>query len=182
MLDKGLGLNAEFGIHIWLTTHSPFLLSDFAQKNITYLENGQWLKETELRKREMVNPLLANVNDILYHSFFLTHDFSGLYAKKKILSLLDFLKGKNHDWNKATAKVMIDNVGKRLIKRMLTDLYQKKFLGRLGINAYVYCNEAIITSGEKNENGNHEIWARYEVDHFYPKDKYPYLSTSFYFL
>ena len=127
VLDKGLGLNAEFGIHIWLTTHSPFLLSDFAQKNITYLENGRWLKETELRKREMVNPLLANVNDILYHSFFLTHGFSGLYAKKKILSLLDFLKGKSHDWNKATAKVMIDNVGERLIKRMLTDLYQKKY-------------------------------------------------------
>ena len=54
------------------------------------------------------------------------------------------------------------------------------FLGRLGINACVYCNEVIITSGEKIENGNHEIWARYEVDHSYPKDKYPYLSTSFY--
>lgn len=54
------------------------------------------------------------------------------------------------------------------------------FIGRLQINACVYCNEASIASGEKTENGNHVIWTRYEVDHFYPKDKYPYLSTSFY--
>lgn len=127
VLDNGLGLNAEFGIHIWLTTHSPFLLSDFVQKNITYLENGRWLKEAELKKREMVNTFLANVNDILYHSFFLTRGFSGLYAKKKVLSLLDFLNGNNDEWDKETAKVMIDNVGERLIKRMLTDLYQKKY-------------------------------------------------------
>lgn len=127
VLDKGMGMNAEFGIHIWLTTHSPFLLSDLPQKNITYLENGRWLKEKELRRREMVNPFLANVCDILYHSFFLTHGFSGLYAKKKVLSLLDFLKGRNNDWDKETAKVMIDNVGEHLIKRMLTDLYQNKY-------------------------------------------------------
>lgn len=54
------------------------------------------------------------------------------------------------------------------------------YLGKLGINACVYCNEVSIVSGEKVVDGNHEIWARYEVDHFYPKDKYPYLSTSFY--
>lgn len=54
------------------------------------------------------------------------------------------------------------------------------FIGRLHINACVYCNEVSIVSGEKVVDGNHEIWARYEVDHFYPKDKYPYLSTSFY--
>lgn len=54
------------------------------------------------------------------------------------------------------------------------------YLGRLQINACVYCNEVSIASGEKTDNGNHEVWARYEVDHFYPKDKYPYLSTSFY--
>lgn len=50
------------------------------------------------------------------------------------------------------------------------------FLGKLNINACVYCNETSIASGEKDG----EVWARYEVDHFYPKDKYPYLSTSFY--
>lgn len=127
VLDEGLGLNAEFGIHIWLTTHSPFLLSDLSQKSITYLENGRWLKEKELKEREMVNPFLANVCDILYHSFFLTYGFSGLYAKKKVLSLLDFLKGQNNDWDKDAAKVMIENVGERLIKRMLTELYRKKY-------------------------------------------------------
>lgn len=127
VLGEGLGLNAEFGIHIWLTTHSPFLLSDLPQKNITYLENGRWLKGKELHEREMVNPFLANVCDILYHSFFLTNGFSGLYAKKKVLSLLDFLKGRNSDWDKDSAKVMIQNVGERLIRRMLTDLYQKKY-------------------------------------------------------
>ena len=127
LLDEGLGINSSLNIHIWLTTHSPFILSDLAQKNITYLENGRWLKEVELRIREMINPLLANVNDILYHSFFLNHGFSGIYAQKKVLSLLDFLKGKNHDWTKESAKMMIENVGERLMKRMLTNLYQKKY-------------------------------------------------------
>ena len=54
------------------------------------------------------------------------------------------------------------------------------FIGRLQINACGYCNEVSIVSGEKTVDGNQSIWARYEVDHFYPKDKYPYLSTSFY--
>lgn len=127
VLDKALGLNTCFGIHIWLTTHSPFLLSDLAQKNITYLENGQWLKKKELEKRKMENPFLANVNDILYHSFFLNQGFSGTYAREKILSLLDFLKGRNAEWTKEAAKVVIENVGERLVKRMLKDLYQEKY-------------------------------------------------------
>lgn len=54
------------------------------------------------------------------------------------------------------------------------------YLEKLKINACVYCNEKSIVSGEKIVNGKHLIWTRYEVDHFYPKDKYPYLSTSFY--
>jgi hypothetical protein len=51
-----------------------------------------------------------------------------------------------------------------------------RYAKEMGIRACVYCNANYATSFKKNK-----IWiARYELDHFRPQSKYPYLSTNFY--
>lgn len=149
-----------------------------------------------LRWREMPMERLKKVYDLLdkqsglrcYVSLLMT-----LYDNVILLHSSDF--SSFHDtffgqWDEDDLNVMVK------IKKQSIPFYQAiqwamryedvrssllpQFIGRLGINACVYCNEVSIASGKKIDNGNQEIWSRYEVDHFYPKDKYPYLSTSFY--
>lgn len=51
------------------------------------------------------------------------------------------------------------------------------YVKKIGVKSCIYCNAqfAITTDG----NGIN-LSGRYELDHFYPKSKYPFLSTSFF--
>jgi 5-methylcytosine-specific restriction endonuclease McrA len=51
------------------------------------------------------------------------------------------------------------------------------FALKLGIKTCIYCN-AQLAATTKNNNGSYK--GTYELDHFYPKSKYPYLCTSFF--
>lgn len=48
---------------------------------------------------------------------------------------------------------------------------------KLGIKACVYCNTQLAATVDLDEKS---LKGMYELDHFYPKSKYPYLSTSFF--
>lgn len=51
----------------------------------------------------------------------------------------------------------------------------------MGIRACVYCNEKNVGPGSKSDkNGKKVDISRFQIDHFYPQSKYPYLCTSFY--
>lgn len=52
----------------------------------------------------------------------------------------------------------------------------------LNINSCVYCNEVPITTTESytNIHGKEVRDTRYQIDHYWPQSKYPYLSTSFF--
>lgn len=63
----------------------------------------------------------------------------------------------------------------------LRDSFIPEHLDGLGVRTCVYCNEKSIGSGsEKDKNGKDRIISRYQIDHYYPQSKYPYLCTSFY--
>lgn len=70
-------------INIIIATHSPFILSDIPKQNILYLKDGRCAND-----EVEINPLGANVNDILHQSFFLEHAFMGEYALKRIRNLV----------------------------------------------------------------------------------------------
>lgn len=59
-----------------------------------------------------------------------------------------------------------------------SDFYPKYFQ-KIGIKACVYCNAQLTVSvdtiNNKNEN---QVEAKFQVDHIYDKNKYPYLSIS----
>lgn len=49
---------------------------------------------------------------------------------------------------------------------------------RLGIKACVYCNAQYTNTVEVEDDGS--VKGRYELDHFWPKDEFPFLCISFY--
>lgn len=77
---------------------------------------------------------------------------------------------------------------RKLLKLQLTDHIQKalnytsvrkkfypKYFREIGIKSCIYCNSQLTVTIEKVKD---TIEARHEVDHYYPKDDYPYLSIS----
>lgn len=113
-----------FKIHILITTHSPFILSDVLASQIVYLEDGHQLRDRELDS--MPNPFAANVNDVLHQSFFLHNGFIGQFAQQKILRLVEFLQGKEtHEWNIDDAQIFISQVEEPYVKHQLQNLFDK---------------------------------------------------------
>ena len=119
-----LELSHFFCINILISTHSPFVLSDIPKDNILYLEKGN-----DVSRKIDVNPFAANVNDVLYQSFFLKKGFVGLFAQKKIDSLTSFLvDGKNkEEWSEESALFFIENiVGEPVLKKCLKSLFETR--------------------------------------------------------
>ena len=72
----------------------------------------------------------ANVNELLAESFFLSSGFMGEFAKKKIMSLVEFLQSSElstAEWNRDSASKMIEIIGDDVIKLQLRNMFAKKF-------------------------------------------------------
>ncbi len=54
-----------------------------------------------------------------------------------------------------------------------------KFMAEIGIRTCVYCNAQYGVSFKKDKKSK-EFTSSYQIDHFLPKSKYPYLATSFF--
>ncbi|SMD44174.1 HNH endonuclease [Aquiflexum balticum DSM 16537] len=52
-----------------------------------------------------------------------------------------------------------------------------KYINKIGIKSCIYCNAQFSITTEAI-NGN--LSGKYELDHYFPKSKYPFLSTSFF--
>lgn len=75
-------------------------------------------------KVKMQNPFAANVNDILYQSFFLSNGFMGEFAKQKIMKLIS-----NKDkYDKLKARELIDLIGEPLLRDRLKDMWEENKL------------------------------------------------------
>lgn len=115
-----LHLNDECSIHIFIATHSPFILSDIPRNNILYLRDGRTVNNSEIK----VNPFAANINEILAQSFFLKDGFIGKFAEEKIKNAIMLLRSKQElsDKQIEDIKFLIDNIGEPLLKESLKAL------------------------------------------------------------
>lgn len=120
------GLTWGCTFHLLIVTHSPFILSDIPQSNILYLEDGRQKKPVEIE----VNPFGANANEVLAQSFFLNKGFVGEFAKKKIESLVRYIKTgekTTEHWDEEKAENFINNiVGEPIVKVMLNGMLNEK--------------------------------------------------------
>lgn len=65
-------------------------------------------------------------------------------------------------------------------KDVQSDIYPT-FLLKMGIRACVYCNAAFsVGSKEDDTDGDKDNKINYTLDHYKPKNKYPYLAVSFF--
>nr|WP_321232353.1 hypothetical protein [uncultured Psychroserpens sp.] len=55
--------------------------------------------------------------------------------------------------------------------------FYPKYFQSLGIKSCIYCNSQLTITIQKIKNPI-EYKAKFQVDHYYPKDKYPYLSIA----
>lgn len=118
-------LTKEMAFNIILATHSPFILSDIPTDFIMYMKDGE-----QRDGNDFMNPFGANINDILYQSFFLEKGFMGELVRKKIESMFWFLtddKKKDKEWKDEECRHTISLIGDPMLKDSLVDLYQVKF-------------------------------------------------------
>ena len=128
LLVDRLHLNESFGIHLMMTTHSPFILSDIPNELISYMEKGHQLTKGELEGRNIRQPMAGNISELLHQSFFLHEGFIGEYARKKILSLVEYLKTGEagvDGWDKEQARIFVEGISEPFIYKRLKMLLER---------------------------------------------------------
>lgn len=149
------------------------------------------IEEHYVRKCKEINNLLA---EVICDKDFSSRNEKYTLFEKLILAPFEDLK-KIHDRININAdKIFIDLVKdsngevKRTIKKQWGTLYQlydkfvkKNFNTQLvqkyGIKCCPYCNENYIINRKK---GKDKTYAMAQLDHFYPRDKFPIFSISLY--
>jgi len=122
-------------IHIILTSHSPFLLSDIPKQNIIFLD--RYKKDEEENQKEgnckVVDGLSqtfgANIHTLLSDSFFMKDGLMGEFAKGKINEIIDFFNAKNEVYKDKQDKLLktINTIGEPFLKEKLLFMYNEKY-------------------------------------------------------
>ncbi|MCX6074927.1 MAG: AAA family ATPase [Campylobacterales bacterium] len=115
-------------IHLIFTTHSPFLISDLARKNIVFLDTDEKGKSKIAYGLENKDETFgANILTLLSDGFFM-EDFMGEFAKRKIQNAINFLN--NADSNitsKEEVWSIIKIIGEPFLQSSLTTMYKNKY-------------------------------------------------------
>jgi predicted ATPase len=118
-------------LHIILTTHSPFLLSDIPKQNIIFLDtddNGDCKVVDGLKEKK--ETFGANIHTLLSDSFFMEDGLMGEFSKTKINKIIKDLKDENYcpmDKEKKQVYLIIENIGEPFLKQKLSKMYFDKF-------------------------------------------------------
>lgn len=133
------------------------------------LTNNKYLKTKESRFIRLIIREFKNSNFVSFP----LNDMEGLIAKIGEVPPKRKIKfaGKSKE---SYLKDEILHTLNYLEKR--TSFYPKYFQ-KLGIKSCVYCNSQLTIAIKRNKKLN-EYNAKFQVDHYYPKDKYPYLSIT----
>ena len=112
-------------INIFVTSHSPFLLSDIPKQNIIFLDKGIKVKGTE--KKQTFG---ANIHTLLSDSFFMDDGFVGEFAKGKIDEVIKYLNGKkvHNIKNDNEAQKLVNIIGEPIVKNQLQRMLDSRRL------------------------------------------------------
>lgn len=111
-------------ITIFITTHSPFILSDIPKDNIIFLEKGKQVEA--LNKKQTFG---ANIHTLLSDSFFIKNGLMGEFAKEKINQVYNFIVQRDTNFikTKEEAQNIINLIGEPMLRKELQFLYDEKF-------------------------------------------------------
>jgi len=129
----------EINIHIIISTHSPYILSDLPKENVIFLEK---YTEKEIAYNHLdqkvgncknvtkdikINPFGANIHTLLSHGFFMKDGLMGEFAKGKIQNVINFINDKESDLKKEEIYPIIELIGEPFLKQKLKEQYFTKF-------------------------------------------------------
>jgi len=143
-------------IQLFLTSHSPFLVSDLPKENILLLSADKNSFSVLVDKENISNTFGANIHELLANSFFLNKGTVGEFAKVKINDLFYFLVDKDFqcNWTDETAMELIELVGEPILKRQLIQLFDKKFESNHEIQFLESELERMKKRQKKNDKNN----------------------------
>ncbi|OCL90271.1 AAA family ATPase [Arcobacter porcinus] len=134
--------NFKQNIHIILTSHSPFILSDLSKDNVIFLEKYNE-KDEEVKNESQkigncknatkdieIKTFGANIHTLLSHGFFMKDGLMGEFAKKEINKIIENLNNKDYNPNieeKKRILTIINIIGEDFLRAKLLDMYYKKF-------------------------------------------------------
>ncbi len=116
-------------VQIILTTHSPFVLSDFPNTNVTFLSNEKNAITIDNDLDGSPRTFGANINDLFANSFFINDGLMGKFAKIKINNFIKelFLQTPEDVYlDKAYKEKFIDLIGEPLVKNKVMQVYREK--------------------------------------------------------
>lgn len=113
----------EKQLHIIMSTHSPFILSDLQKENIIFLEDGKQVNP------DITQTFGANIHTLLSNGFFMSDGLMGEFAKSKITEVLDFLNDKEElrTIKEEQIKPIIESIGEDFLREKLLKMYNEKY-------------------------------------------------------
>ncbi|MEV9593632.1 AAA family ATPase [Aliarcobacter butzleri] len=127
-LIKKYLINIDETIHLIITSHSPFILSDLPKENVIFLEKGKQVYPFEDGKQTFG----ANIHTLLSHGFFMKDGLMGEFAKDKIDTAIKYLNQKvltNDELD--YCENIISIIGEPIIKRELQRKLDSKRLSKI---------------------------------------------------
>jgi len=126
-------LNTKKGIHLILTSHSPFLLSDIPKQNIIFLDTDE---EDNCKVvdglKEKKQTFGANIHTLLSDSFFMEDGLMGEFAKGKIDKAITLLNQEHlSDEELKYCEQIISIIGEPIVKNQLQRMLDSKRLKKL---------------------------------------------------
>ncbi|WP_100616855.1 AAA family ATPase [Bacillus cereus] len=116
-------------IQIILTTHSPFVLSDFPNTNVVFLQNNNQVNVSSAFLEGSPKTFAANIIELFSNSFFIKDGLIGSFAKRKInLFIQNLLKLTPEEvyLHREEIKRFIDTIGEPLIRNKTLQIYHGK--------------------------------------------------------
>ena len=128
-------------LRIFITSHSPFILSDIPKENVIFLdkykENDEEVKKDiqkignckNVTKDIDIKTFGANIHTLLSNGFFMKDGLMGEFAKSKINEVYNFITQKDTNFikTKKEAQNIINLIGEPLIKKQLQKLFDETF-------------------------------------------------------
>lgn len=112
-------------VQLFVTTHSPFIVSDLSKQNLIFLkkdENNRCVPSDAASQKETFG---ANIHELFTESFFLEGGLIGEFAKKQIQEIFDWCKT---DTKKGSDQIRnkINIIGEPIIRVKLAEMYAEK--------------------------------------------------------
>jgi predicted ATP-dependent endonuclease of OLD family len=115
----------EKNVHLIITSHSPFILSDLPKENVIFLKNG---KQVDVD----IETFGANIHTLLSHGFFMENGLMGEFAKSEIDKVIELLNSeKNLSKKKLNfCKSIISIIGEPVLKSTLQNMLDEKMYSK----------------------------------------------------